>query len=124
MPLAFGLISILGVSLFINRDAVAQPQVNQARDAWTKPSLDDLSPSVVTCAAITAINLALLLAWRLPRGWYTMNRLFLLSAGNPNTFSVLGSVFSHQRWIMHLAANSALLFSIGMPRKFIISMDL
>jgi hypothetical protein len=107
----------LALSLLINRDAVSQPGANIAKDAWNAPTSQDLSPSIITCGAITAVSLVILLAWRLPRAWYTMNRYFLLSAGVPNAFSVLGSVFSHQRWIMHLAANSALLFSFGMPCK-------
>ncbi|KAF2667767.1 hypothetical protein BT63DRAFT_350884, partial [Microthyrium microscopicum] len=68
-----------------------------------------------TCAAITAVNLLVCLAWKQPRFWHFMNRHFLLLASSPSTISLLTAVFSHQRWIWHLAINTALLFSIGMP---------
>lgn len=70
---------------------------------------------MVTCAAITAINLVLYVAWRNPRLWRSMNRNFLLSAGVPNSFSMLGSVFSHQFWVSHLFGNTLFLFVVGMP---------
>ena len=70
---------------------------------------------MVTCAAITAINLIVYIAWKNPHAWKAMNRYFLLSAGVPNPFSVLGSVFSHQFWTTHLVQNTIFLFLVGMP---------
>jgi rhomboid-like protein len=57
------------------------------------------------------------IAWkRSPRAWFYLNRYFLLSAGIPNTFSIVGAVFSHQ-FFYHLATNLAALYACGVPRK-------
>lgn len=95
---------------------VGEPrQTVEMKDGWKFPGKEDMTSGVITCAAITGVNLLIMLAWRHPKAWYTLNRQFLRSAGDPKPFSVLGSVFSHQRWIWHLAQNSAALFIIGMP---------
>jgi rhomboid-like protein len=44
-----------------------------------------------------------------------MNRYFMLSAGAPRAFSMLGATFSHQFIYWHLATNAAVLFLMGMP---------
>jgi rhomboid-like protein len=57
------------------------------------------------------------IVWKRPEMWRSMNRYFLLSAGHPNTFSVVGGIFSHQTFT-HLASNMAYLLCIGIPRTF------
>jgi rhomboid-like protein len=45
----------------------------------------------------------------------SMNRYFMLSAGAPRAFSMLGATMSHQFIYWHLATNAAVLFLVGMP---------
>jgi membrane associated rhomboid family serine protease len=75
------------------------------------------SPAVVTCLAMTAVNVAVCILWRHPRmGWY-FNRYMMLSAGAPRAFSVLGCAWSHSQW-PHLWGNTAALFAFGLPREW------
>jgi rhomboid-like protein len=74
----------------------------------------DIPPAVSTCIALTALNTLVFVVWKRPEAWRSMNRYFLLSAGHPNAFSVLGSVFSHQ-FLGHLFRNSLFLFLVGIP---------
>jgi rhomboid-like protein len=72
----------------------------------------ETAPSVSTCVLIAMLNGIIFVAWRYPGFWYAMNRYFVLSAGHPNTFSVLGNIFSHQQsW--HLIQNMAFLFALA-----------
>jgi rhomboid-like protein len=75
----------------------------------------DIPPAVTTCAAIAIVNTVIWIVWKRPEMWRSMNRYFLLSAGHPNAFSVVGGTFSHQR-LGHLASSMAYLFCVGIPR--------
>jgi rhomboid-like protein len=109
-PLTFAAIAIsLSVFLLSPSSIVPPPPVPTTHDPF------EPTPALLTCAAITAVNLAIFLLWRNPHVWHTMNRHFILTAGATSPISLLTAVFSHQRWIWHLAVNTALLFSIGMP---------
>ncbi|KAI5853124.1 hypothetical protein DFP73DRAFT_506924 [Morchella snyderi] len=65
-----------------------------------------LPQSFTTVAAIIAANCAIFLAWKvpLPVSWRLLNRYFISVAGLPYSFSMIGSVFSHQT-IAHLGLN-------------------
>ncbi|GAB7350904.1 hypothetical protein MBLNU459_g1418t1 [Dothideomycetes sp. NU459] len=73
----------------------------------------DVPPAVATLGAITAINLAVFFAWRMPFLWRTMNKYFLITPGYPNVMGVVGAQFSHQT-VKHLFANMILMWPFGL----------
>lgn len=77
----------------------------------------DLPPAVATLGAITAINTALFIAWRMPFLWRTMNKYFLVAPGYPYALGVFGAQFSHQA-PGHLFINTVLMWSFGLMRKY------
>jgi rhomboid-like protein len=86
-------------------------------DSYEPPSstmrmLPTIPPCIATCGALTVVNLAIFVLWRRPGWWRFLNKYMLMSAGHPNTFSVLGNVFSHQGFA-HLASNTTILFLVG-----------
>jgi len=87
-------------------------------DSYEPPSstmrmFPTLAPGTATCAGITLINMAVFVLWRRPGMWRFLNKYALLSAGHPNTFSLLGSIFSHQKFD-HLLSQCAILFLVGL----------
>ncbi|KAF2401337.1 hypothetical protein EJ06DRAFT_388012 [Trichodelitschia bisporula] len=87
-------------------------------ESYEPPSLSmrlfpDVPPAMSTCIALAAANAAVFVLWRLPRAWWMMNRYFMLSAGHPNAFSVLGALFSHQ-YAGHLLQNMAFIGLVGL----------
>lgn len=73
----------------------------------------DVPPTVATLGAITAINTALFIAWRMPFLWRTMNKYFLVAPGYPNAVGVFGAQFSHQS-PRHLFTNTLLMWTFGL----------
>jgi rhomboid-like protein len=67
-----------------------------------------------TVASIIAINAMVFVAWRipLPITWRTLNRYFMSVPALPYSFSILGSVFSHQT-LSHLGMNMFVLYVFG-----------
>lgn len=77
----------------------------------------DIPPSVATLGAITAINTAVFVAWRIPFLWRTMNKYFLVAPGYPYALGVFGAQFGHQT-IIHLVSNTVLLWPFGLMCKY------
>ncbi|EPE09170.1 rhomboid family protein [Ophiostoma piceae UAMH 11346] len=75
--------------------------------------LSTLSPSAVTIGSLIAANAAVFAMWRIPPLWRLMNRYMILVPATPRPLSLLGAMFSHQKF-GHLLANSAFLWFIGM----------
>ncbi|KAF3906860.1 P-beta [Orbilia brochopaga] len=77
---------------------------------------DRLLPGVpmalATVCGIIASNLFIVLAWRVPPLWRTLNKYFTQCPGEPVALSVLGSVFSH-RSFWHFGCNMLALFFLG-----------
>lgn len=71
-------------------------------------------PAAATVAGLIGLNLAVFGLWRIPPAWRMLNRYFLSSALYPRALSMVGSAFSHQKF-MHLAVNMTILFYLG-PR--------
>lgn len=76
----------------------------------------DIPPAVATLGAITAINAAVFVAWRLPFLWRTMNKYFLVAPGYPFAMGIFGAQFGHQTFV-HLFTNTLFLWPFGLMRK-------
>ncbi|KAG9568943.1 rhomboid-domain-containing protein, partial [Aureobasidium melanogenum] len=72
----------------------------------------DVPPAIATLGAITAINLAVFIAWRIPPLWRTMNKTFQVTAAYPFAIGTLGAQFSHQGF-RHLFVNMVMLWPFG-----------
>ncbi|KAG9560190.1 rhomboid-domain-containing protein, partial [Aureobasidium melanogenum] len=72
----------------------------------------DVPPAIATLGAITAINLAVFVAWRIPPLWRTMNKTFQVTAAYPFAIGTLGAQFSHQSF-RHLFVNMVMLWPFG-----------
>lgn len=86
---------------------------------WTRPKrserfLPDVSLAVATIGTLVALNVAVFAAWRLPPLWASLNKYFIISPAYPYAFSMLGSLFSHQKFT-HLLANMLTLAVFGLP---------
>lgn len=77
----------------------------------------DVPPAIATLGAITAINLAVFVAWRIPPLWRTMNKTFQVTAAYPFAIGTLGAQFSHQSFY-HLFVNMVMLWPFGWIRKY------
>jgi hypothetical protein len=106
----FGLSIIAVASFFLDPSALSGHAT-----AFTWDSLK--SPEAIAISAITAIHIAMWFAWRFPGTMWYMNRYFMISAGAPRPFSLLGAAMSHQFFYWHLITNTAVLFAIGVPCK-------
>lgn len=80
----------------------------------------DVPPAIATLAAITAINFAVFIAWRMPFLWRPMNKYFLVAPGYPYALGVFGAQFGHQS-LVHLFTNTIILWPFGLMRKSPIS---
>ncbi|KAK7905598.1 hypothetical protein LTR67_000321 [Exophiala xenobiotica] len=86
---------------------------------WHRPKqserlFPDVALSFATIAGLVAINLAVFCAWRLPPFWSTLNKYFIIVPVYPYAFSMLGNLFSHQKFT-HFLANMIPLFIFGLP---------
>jgi rhomboid-like protein len=72
----------------------------------------DMPPSAATIIGIVMINAAVLLAWRIPPLFRTLNKNFIMVPGYLFPTSIIGSVFSHQT-VSHFAVNMAMLYFAG-----------
>ncbi|KAI9677010.1 MAG: hypothetical protein M1817_006849 [Caeruleum heppii] len=77
----------------------------------------DTPPAAATILGITALNAAVLIAWRIPPAWRFLNRYFLSIPGYPYALGVVGNVFSHQGF-GHFAVNMGVLWVVGTQRSF------
>ena len=75
--------------------------------------LSTLSPAAVTIGSLIAANAAVFSMWRVPPLWRLLNRYMILVPATPRPLSLLGAMFSHQKF-GHLLANTAFLWFIGM----------
>lgn len=107
MPTAFGL--LLAGAAF----AFAETYEAPAR-------IDRLFPgvpaSVATVGFMIAVNAGVLVAWRIPMLWRTLNKYMLVVPAYPYTFSVFGNTISHQGFL-HFAGNMAGFVLWGIPRE-------
>lgn len=76
----------------------------------------DIPPAAATIFAIVGINLGVYLLWKFPPAWRMLNRHFISTPMYPYSFSMIGSIFSHQS-ALHLLINSCLLIIVGTKRK-------
>jgi rhomboid-like protein len=77
----------------------------------------DVPPAIATLGAITAINFAVFVAWRIPPLWRTMNKTFQVTAAYPFAIGTLGAQFSHQSF-RHLFVNMVMLWPFGWICKY------
>jgi rhomboid-like protein len=77
----------------------------------------DIPPAIATLGAITAINFAVFVAWRIPPLWRTMNKTFQVTAAYPFAIGTLGAQFSHQSF-RHLFVNMVMLWPFGWICKY------
>lgn len=72
----------------------------------------NISLSWATILGIAATNVFVFALWRaFPPAWRILNRYFVNVTALPSTFSMLGSMFSHQQ-VLHLAVNMGFLIFI------------
>ncbi|KAI9886545.1 MAG: hypothetical protein M1823_001657 [Watsoniomyces obsoletus] len=79
-------------------------------DFYTFPSssariFPDLPPAAATVLGLIALNTAVLIAWRIPPLWKTLNTYFISVPASPHAASILGSMFSHQgfqHWVWNM----------------------
>lgn len=77
----------------------------------------DLPPATATVLGVLGANLGVFVLWRaFPPAWRILNRYFINVPLYPYSFSMLGSVFSHQT-LGHLAMNMAVLYMLGIRCK-------
>lgn len=80
-----------------------------------------VSPEFATVTALIAANVVVFLLWQAPiggaAGWRFMNKYMASIPGRPQWFSLLGSTFSHLRFV-HLAVNCYALYVFGTTCKF------
>ncbi|EXJ94045.1 hypothetical protein A1O1_02438 [Capronia coronata CBS 617.96] len=86
---------------------------------WARPRQSDrffpnISLSFATVGTLIALNLAVFAAWRFPPLWTSLNKYFIITPAYPYAFSMLGSLFSHQKFT-HLLANMLTLILFGVP---------
>ena len=103
-PSALVLLAVLGGCWMLTETYTPPP-----RSARMFP---DVPPAVATLGAITAINFAVFVAWRIPPLWRTMNKTFQVTAAYPFAIGTLGAQFSHQS-IRHLFINTVMLWPFG-----------
>jgi rhomboid-like protein len=103
--------------LLFDTNSIRLPLLPSDRPFKFPFSWDDIPTSFWICSAITAVNFAVYVAWRVPRFWWLMNRYFVVVAGYPSAISMVSVLFSHQYWKTHLATNTIFLYTIGMTRK-------
>lgn len=109
-PSALFCIFVVGASILFAQNYVPPPR--QAR-LWP-----DTPPAAATVMTIIAMNVAVLMTWRLvPPMWGFLNRYFLMIAGWPRPVSLLGNCFSHQ-YVPHLAGNMITLWFVGTQGKY------
>ena len=76
--------------------------------------LPDVSPGMALVGTLIGTNLMIYFLWRIPALWRFLNGNFVVTVAIPKAPSVVGAVFSHQKF-MHLFANMAVLALVG-PR--------
>lgn len=108
-PAALVALGVVGACLTLHEMYVPPP-----KSARVFP---DMPPAIATLGAITAINFAAFIAWRMPFMWRTMNKYFQVAPGYPFALSVFGAQFGHQSFI-HLFTNTILLWPFGLMCKF------
>jgi hypothetical protein len=116
-PTVFSTVVIAACILLFNTDVIQAPPLPSDHSFKFPASWADIPTSFWTCTAISALNFAIYLAWRVPRAWWAMNRYFVVVAGYPSSISMVSSLFSHQYWKAHLANNTIFLFTIGMTSE-------
>jgi rhomboid-like protein len=75
----------------------------------------DIPPAGATILGIILLNAGVMLAWRIPPAWRTLNKYFIAVPGYPFAVSMLGQVFSHQQF-GHFFLNMAMLWLVGTRR--------
>ena len=109
-PSALFCVFVVGASILFAQNYVPPPR--RAR-LWP-----DTPPAAATVMTIIAMNVAVLMMWRLaPPMWGFLNRYFLMIAGWPRPVSLLGNCFSHQH-VPHLAGNMVTFWFIGTQGKY------
>jgi rhomboid-like protein len=103
-PSALVLLAVLGACWILSESYTPPP-----RSARMVP---DVPPAIATLGAITAINFAVFIAWRIPPLWRSMNKTFQVTAAYPFAIATLGAQFSHQT-IRHLFVNTVMLWPFG-----------
>lgn len=86
---------------------------------WVRPKqserlFPDVSLSFATIGSLIAINLAVFYAWRMPSFWAVLNKYFIIVPAYPYFLSMMGNLFSHQKFT-HLFANMLPLVIFGLP---------
>ncbi len=87
--------------------AVTWTPPDRANRFWPSEPL-----SRATIYGIIAINIGVLVLWKIPPAWRILNRYFIVTPSVVRPFSNLFNVFSHQSWA-HLGTNMLLLYLIG-----------
>ncbi|KIW99874.1 uncharacterized protein Z518_10802 [Rhinocladiella mackenziei CBS 650.93] len=86
---------------------------------WERPKqserlFPDVSMSFATVGTLVLLNFAIFGAWRIPPLWRPLNKYFIIVPGYPYAFSMLGSLFSHQKFT-HFLLNMGPLILFGLP---------
>lgn len=86
---------------------------------WTRPKqserfFPDVSLSFATIGTLIAVNIAVFWAWRIPGLWSGLNKYFIVVPAFPYALSMIGNIFSHQKFT-HLLANMLPLALFGLP---------
>ncbi|KAH3683964.1 hypothetical protein WICPIJ_005066 [Wickerhamomyces pijperi] len=72
---------------------------------------------------LIAINLAVFLAWRIPKFWRVLHRYALLQKDRQfNSLQIIGSAFSQQE-VWHLAMNMLALYSFGVSLAQVVGIE-
>lgn len=102
-------ISVIAISVLFAHFYIPPPQ--KAR-IWP-----DVPPAAATVVTLIGLNVLVFLAWRIPPAWKFMNSHFIMTAAQPFSSSIIGSIFSHHTF-SHLARNMLVLWFIGIRRQF------
>ncbi|EWC48747.1 hypothetical protein DRE_00052 [Drechslerella stenobrocha 248] len=84
---------------------------------YVPPAKDDrmfprVPMALATVLGIIGVNFLVLVAWRIPPFWRTLNKYFAQCPGEPVALALLGNTFSHHQF-WHFGMNMLALFFLG-----------
>ncbi|ESZ96423.1 hypothetical protein SBOR_3155 [Sclerotinia borealis F-4128] len=72
----------------------------------------DTPPAITTVSVLVLANTVVLFLWHVPPAWRMLNKYFMIIPVYPRALSMVGAVFSHQRFA-HILGNMTVLTILG-----------
>lgn len=103
-PSALLLLVVLGGCYYLHQNYTPPSQSTRI--------LPGVSSTISTIGALTALNIAVAIGYRLPPLWRFFNAYFVIVPGKPAASSILLAMFTHQSFV-HMLFNLTLLWTFG-----------